>query len=128
MLCAEIQQTISAMQDVKEAAYFTAALSEVVDEFLQVSEALTSAVASDANTGLANATLYLDYAGHIVMAWMHLRILDATGASKQSEHFVQGKWQSARYFYQRELPRTSKWATTLLENDQSAADMRDEWF
>ncbi|MFK7842572.1 MAG: acyl-CoA dehydrogenase [Sphingorhabdus sp.] len=128
LLCSEIQQTITNMHNVDGAEYFTRRLSERVEEFQSVSGSLTDAVSEDAKTGLANATLYLDYAGHMVIAWMHLRILEATLTSEQSEAFIKGKWQSAKYFYARELSRTAKWAETLRTNDQSAAQMRDEWF
>ena len=59
---------------------------------------------------------------------MHLRILEATTHSQYPEAFLKGKWQSAKYFYMRELTRTQKWADTLRVNDQSAAEMRDAWF
>lgn len=128
LLCSEIERTISNMKDVDGADYFTRKLRDTVREFKQLSGPLTEAVSTDAKTGLANATLYLDYAGHIIMAWMHLRILKATASSQQSEDFIKGKWQSARYFYARELSRTTQWAETLRANDQSAAQMMDEWF
>ena len=128
LLCSEIRQTIASMQNVEGAEYFTAKLSDVVEGFENVSGPLTDAVTTDAKSGLANATLYLDYAGHMVMAWMHLRILEATANSEQSDDFLKGKWQSAKYFYARELTRTAQWAETLRVNDQSAALMRDEWF
>lgn len=128
LLCSEMQKTISKMRNIEGAEFFTDRLSEAVEEFQHVSSPLTEAVTSDAKTGLANATLYLDFAGHIVMAWMHLRILEATLTSQLPESFLKGKWQSAKYFYVRELGRTKQWAETLKANDQSAAQMRDEWF
>ena len=123
-----IEATIAKMKDVDGADLFTSQLSAAIDEFKAVSETLTQAVSEDAKSGLANATLYLDYAGHIVMAWMHLRILEATLTSQRPEDFLKGKWQSARYFYARELTRTANWAETLKANDQSAAQMQEVWF
>ena len=128
LLCSEINNTISKMENVDGAEFFTSKLKNAVKEFQSISKPLTEAVSADAKSGLANATLYLDYAGHIVMAWMHLRILEATTHSKYSEAFLKGKWQSAKYFYMRELTRTQQWADTLRINDQSAAEMREDWF
>ena len=128
LLCSEIQNTISEMKEVDGADYFTDKLSALVKEFQEISKLLTHEVDSDAKTGLANATLYLDYTGHIVMAWMHLRILKATQISQNSGPFLKGKWQSAKYFYEREVNKTKQWAETLRNNDQSAAEMKDEWF
>ena len=128
LLCDEINQTINAMQGVNKADYFIAELTTVLEDFKTVSEKLIAAVGDDITTGSANATLYLDYAGHLVMAWMHLRILQAATMSKQTDDFIKGKWQSAKYFYARELPRTKQWTKTLKKNDQSAANMKNEWY
>lgn len=128
LLCSEIQNTITKMEAVEDAEFFTDTLSSAVNEFQKISIPLTEAVAANAKTGLANATLYLDYAGHLVMAWMHLRILEATLSSEYAEPFLKGKWQSAKYFYTRELSRTAQWAEILRKNDQSAAQMQDAWF
>jgi len=84
LLCHEIQQTISSVSDIDSAEYFSSKLTAAITEFQQVSEQLTTAVSADPTTGLANATLYLDYAGHLVMAWMHLRILKALSGWKMA--------------------------------------------
>jgi len=128
LLCSEMQKTIDEMKDEEDASFFTSTLASAIEEFQHITRPLTAAVSANARTGLANATLYLDYTGHIVMAWMHLRILKATLSSQRPEAFLKGKWQSAKYFYSRELSRNKEWANILRRNDQSAADMRNEWF
>ena len=128
LLCSEMQKTIDEMKDAEDASFFTSTLASAIEEFQHITRPLTDAVSANARTGLANATLYLDYTGHIVMAWMHLRILKATLSSQRPEAFLKGKWQSAKYFYSRELSRNKEWANILRRNDQSAADMRNEWF
>lgn len=79
--------------------------------------ALTAATATvlaceDANKGLANATLYLNSFGHVVIAWLWLR--QAVAASKaisegraigDDEAFYNGKLGACRYFYRYELPK-----------------------
>jgi butyryl-CoA dehydrogenase len=74
--------------------------------------ATTAAVSCNhANLGLANATLYLDAFGHVVIAWLWLwqglaasKAL-AAGASSADESFYRGKLATCRYFFRYELPK-----------------------
>ena len=102
-----------------------------VDRLEEVTRSLAAQVIADPERGLANATLYLDFTGHVVMGWMWLRIAAAAslraGQDGDSD-FLKGKQQAARYFFARELSRTDGWARTLMANDQSAFDMDPAWF
>jgi butyryl-CoA dehydrogenase len=122
LLVRHIQADIEAAQGLVDPA-LTDALTESVARFESVTQSLSAEVANDRRKGLANATLYLDFSGHIVLAWMHLRILVAAKRKEAREgesDFTKGKAQSARYFFNRELVRTKGWSETLLKNDLSA--------
>ena len=110
---------------------FAQPLSDALKRMEGVTTHLAGALAKDPERGLANATLYLDCMGHVVMAWMWLRISEAAkrvaGRTGESP-FLAGKHQTARYFYARELVRTKGWSDTLMSNDQSAFDMAEDWF
>ena len=106
-------------------------LGRAVDRLEEVTRSLANAVRADPERGLANATLYLDFAGHVVMGWMWLRIARAAAARAAREgdsDFLKGKQQAARYFHARELVRTEGWARTLIDNEASAFDMQTAWF
>ncbi|WP_428927374.1 acyl-CoA dehydrogenase [Marinibacterium sp. SX1] len=106
-------------------------LGRAVDRLEEVTRSLAGAVRADPERGLANATLYLDFAGHVVMGWMWLRIAraaDARAAREGDSDFLKGKQQAARYFHARELVRTEGWARTLIDNEASAFDMQTAWF
>lgn len=106
-------------------------LGRAVDRLEEVTRSLAGAVRADPERGLANATLYLDFAGHVVMGWMWLRIARAAAARAAREgdsDFLKGKQQAARYFHARELVRTEGWARTLIDNEASAFDMQTAWF
>ena len=108
-----------------------APLSEALDRIEAVTRSLAAAVAADPDRGLANATLYLDAMGHVVMGWMWLRLTEAArrvAARDGDSDFLRGKHQAARYFYTRELARVDGWCDVLARNDPSAFDMRPEWF
>jgi butyryl-CoA dehydrogenase len=75
---------------------------------------------------LANATPYLEAAGHTVVAWIWLeQFLAAEGNEGE---FYDGKRQAARYFFGTELPKTGPQLDLLARLDRTALDMRDDWF
>ena len=108
-----------------------ARLGHALDRIEAVTAALAGQVAADPDRGLANATLYLDAMGHVVMGWMWLRLTRAASrvaARDGDSAFLRGKHQAARYFLSRELSRVDGWCDVLTANDQSAFDMDAEWF
>jgi len=114
-----------------ETSEFADPLSNALERMESVTAHLATQLSKDPERGLANATLYLDSMGHVVMGWMWLRITEAAKrvASRDGDRpFLQGKHQAARYFFARELVRTNGWSDTLLNNDQSAFDMAVDGF
>ena len=59
----------------------------------------------DPERTMANATVYLEAAGHIVIAWMWLEQLVAVG--EKSGDFYDGKRAAARFFFRWELPKVA---------------------
>jgi alkylation response protein AidB-like acyl-CoA dehydrogenase len=79
----------------------------------------------DAELALANAAVYMEAVGHVVVAWLWLeQLLAATGDGA----FYEGKRQAARYFFRFELPRTGPELDLLASLDRTALDMRSDWF
>jgi butyryl-CoA dehydrogenase len=82
--------------------------------------------AGDTNVTLANASLYLEAAGHIVLAWMWLeQVLAADG---KTGDFYDGKRQACRYFYRWELTKVRQQLDLLANLDTTTLDMQDAWF
>jgi butyryl-CoA dehydrogenase len=82
---------------------------------------------------LANASLYLDAMGWLVVAWMWLdQALAAhrgrAGAQGSDVEFYDGKLQACRYFFGWELPRLDWLLPILARVDPTCHDMRDVWF
>jgi butyryl-CoA dehydrogenase len=122
-----VRADIDRRTDLPFAGQLEAALARLTD----VTGALAGQIADDPARGLANATLYLDCFGHVVMAWMWLRLAGTAADRMRAEGetpFLMGKLQAARYFYVRELPRTEGWCRTLAANDATAFEMQAEWF
>ena len=93
----------------------------------EVTQALYAA--PDLNRTLANATVYLEAVGHVVLAWIWLRQAMAAVASlPEDDSFRRGKLQACRYFYQWELPKVQPQLDLLASLDTTALDMQDAWF
>ena len=87
----------------------------------------------DANLMLANASVYLEMLGHVVIAWIWLRqaVLAEralAGAQGDDQAFYQGKLQACQYFFRYELPRTTAQNQLLRSIDPTCLEMRDAWF
>ncbi|MCC6755790.1 MAG: acyl-CoA dehydrogenase C-terminal domain-containing protein, partial [Solirubrobacterales bacterium] len=80
----------------------------------------------DPELALANATVYLEAAGHIVLAWIWLDQYLATIGS--DEIFYLGKRQAAQYFFRFELPQTGPQLDLLASLDRTTLEMQDAWF
>lgn len=93
----------------------------------EVTQALYAA--PDLNQTLANATVYLEAVGHVVVAWIWLQQAMAAVASlAEDDSFRRGKLQACRYFYQWELPKVQPQLELLAALDTTTLDMQDAWF
>ena len=83
---------------------------------------------------LANATLYLDAFGHVVVAWMWLRqAITATmklpeAVNQDDRNFYQGKINTCRYFMTYELPNIKAPLALLSQTDTQCMDFSVEGF
>ena len=81
--------------------------------------------AGDIDVTLANSSLFLDAAGHVVIAWMWL---EQALAAPGQDPFHTGKRAAARYFFRYELPRAEQQLQFLRTCDTTTLDMQPEWF
>ena len=81
---------------------------------------------------LANATLYLDMLGHLVVAWMWLRqalVAEAKAASlKEPPDHLEGKYWACRYFFRYVLPQCAWMRELATAADATTLSMPDEAF
>lgn len=84
----------------------------------------------DLNKTLANASLYLEAVGHVVVAWIWLQqaLLAAASLANGDTDFYRGKLQACLYFFQWELPKIGPQLELLASIDTTTLDMQDAWF
>nr|WP_315219600.1 acyl-CoA dehydrogenase [uncultured Duganella sp.] len=125
------------------------AASDIAAELLAHADALDTAwqrveqvtqslyAVGDMNKTLANASLYLEAVGHVVLAWIWLQqallaaraLADANAADADLDvNFYRGKLQACRFFYRWELPKVAQQLELLASVDTTTLDMQDAWF
>ena len=107
-----------------QSAHMADALARALDRVSEVTAVLWSA--DDPAVTLANASVYLEAVGHVVVAWLWLEQRLVTGERQGS--LYDGKRQAARYFYRYELPRVGPQLDLLASLDRTTLDMADAWF
>jgi len=85
---------------------------------------------NDLDKTLANASVYLEAFGHMVVAWIWLEqsLAAARNYQEADSDFYHGKWQACRYFFLWELPKIGPMLDLLESIDTTTLDMRDAWF
>ncbi|MGQ0502327.1 MAG: acyl-CoA dehydrogenase [Panacagrimonas sp.] len=128
LLTEAMRRTVHRSLEVQALAGFGESLESAVQSIEQVTHTLWSA--GDPQRSLANASVYLEAFGHVVMAWVWLEQACAAAAGRvpASETFYAGKLHACRYFFEMELPRTRPQFELLASLSTTTLDMRDEWF
>ena len=108
-----------------------AALSAALDD-LQATTA-TLLACPDPARQTANATLYLDAFGHIVIAWIWLRQAIAAAQAQRRDpgdrpDFMDGKLRACRYFHAYELPKARATLALCARLDTTCLDAPPEVF
>ena len=131
----EVQETLGLAAEHSALTPLLKPLLEALGRLDNVTDSLLGEVKKDPDAGLANATVYLDMFGRVVVAWIWLRqatvacrALEAGDISQSEQDFYQGKLQAARYYIDWELPQTIQQAELLGANSLVCFEMRDEWF
>ncbi|MFD1467863.1 acyl-CoA dehydrogenase [Hymenobacter caeli] len=133
LLLAEMQAAGAAAGAHPELAGLAAQLAKAVGTWQQVTGHLLAVAARDHERFLADATLYLELAGLVVVAWQWLRqatvaqqALPAAHAADQD--FYRGKLMAAQYFYEYELVKAPGLAKRLQSANAVTVDMQEAWF
>jgi butyryl-CoA dehydrogenase len=106
-----------------EAAELGAALRSALSRLTEVTDLLRTH--PDVEQRLANASVYLEAAGHVVVAWIWLeQFLTAAG---RDDDLGNGKRQAARYFFRYELPKVGPQLDLLAALDRTALDTDPVW-
>jgi alkylation response protein AidB-like acyl-CoA dehydrogenase len=131
----ELCKTISTAKKFSELEHLADQLNDVLVRLQRVSKNLLKTAQNQGPEHfLADATLYLEFFGIIVIAWQWLlqgisiqKALN-NGCSKADHNFYQGKMFTLRYFFSYELPKTIGLANRLMDGDGLTVEMATSLF
>ena len=129
LLLGKIQQTINATASDVRLAEFSASLSKAVDVAVATTQTLAAAaMQGKVDLFLANANLYLEMLGHIVVAWLWLQQAHCAQAAQASatasdRDFYEGKRIACQYFFRYELPKAHRQAELLAKLDDTCLNL-----
>jgi alkylation response protein AidB-like acyl-CoA dehydrogenase len=109
------------------------ALSAAAADVAATTARIMEAMGGNPELALANATLYLDALGHVVVAWRWLEQALAAEAALPAARgndrdFLAGKLAACRFFFRHELPRTGPPLSLLRTLDDTALTFPDAGF
>jgi butyryl-CoA dehydrogenase len=127
----EMTATITEGGQSKTTVRYAQELAEAAAKLNDLTRAiLTNAEKSGAEVMLADASLYLEYFGHIVVAWVWLKqgilankALENGLDSVEDRLFYEGKLAALRYYFDYELPKTKALHPQLANFDKLTVEM-----
>ncbi|GGF54700.1 acyl-CoA dehydrogenase [Marmoricola endophyticus] len=120
LLAARVQRTIERADAAGgDAATYAVELRGRLDDLLRTTATLWEG--GDPELALANASVYLEATGHLVVAWLWLEQLLAAGEAEGT--FYDGKRAAARYFFRFELPKVGPQLDLLASLDRTTLDL-----
>ena len=130
LLKAEIDRVVS---HARQHAGLTEHADALLRAWQQVTDTINAASAeSNAQTRLANATIFLDAFGHVVIAWLWLwqaaSSADALNGGSSERAFYQGKLAACQYFFRYQLPKVDAQLALVSRLDTTTLDMTAEQF
>lgn len=130
-LAIEITSTIKSASVHAELAGHCQQLGASMQQVQTTLEAVSKA--GDPSLALANATIFLDAMGHVVIAWMWLKqavaaIEGQALGNAQDENFYSGKLAACRFFYRYELPKSIAKFDLVASLDDTCFNLNEEQF
>jgi butyryl-CoA dehydrogenase len=131
-LLSELERECVQSEAMPELAEHSVALREAVAELATTTQVLAARLTGgEPRLALANASLYLNLFGHVLIAWTWLRqarvaLLASATASGSERDFYQGKIATCHYFFRYELPGVLAQAGLLQSLDDTTVSVSSD--
>jgi alkylation response protein AidB-like acyl-CoA dehydrogenase len=124
---AEIKAFIEQHRELEELQPFTQLLDEKVDQWIALTQHIGAAAMKDADEVNAAAYDYLMYSGYTVVAYFWARSAQVAIAAEDSDYY-QAKLLTARFYFDRLLPRTDTLAATIRSGAANLTALEEDAF
>ena len=124
LLMGEVQQTIQAATTYDDLKPYAKVLGKKMQEVQEVMGHLVQyAMKGEFEKFLADATIFMEFAGTIVIGWQWLKMATkakealVTGNMDQPAEFYESKVHTMKFFYKYEMPKTASAKEVLLNSE-----------
>jgi len=124
LLMGEVQQAIQAATTYDDLKPYAKVLGKKMQEVQEVMAHLVQyAMKGEFEKFLADATIFMEFAGTIVIGWQWLKMATkakealVTGNMNQSVEFYESKVHTMKFFYKYEMPKTASAKEVLLNSE-----------
>ena len=129
----EIHQYLEQHGDIAgRAAGYLTRTSEAVKQWSELTDQILGAGEQDANVPMSAAFEYLEYSGYVMLAWMWARMAvtaqQALDNGDGDSAFLNAKLDTAGFYFDRILPRTTSLRESMLADSESLMKLDDEQF
>lgn len=128
----QIEVLCESCVDVQELAEFVGPLAEHAKEWWQLAEVMMAQAKDDPDYIFAGAVDFQDYSGYVTLAYywalMAKTALDKLAAGEGDAAFYQAKLKTARFYFQRLLPRTRSLVVTMQSGAGNVMDIAEDEF
>ncbi len=128
----EIDALVAELSGDSELGYQAKALAALREEWEALSTDLARRSEDNPDEAAGAAFDYLMYAGYATLAYFWARMskvaLERLGQSQNEDRFYRSKLQTARFYYERILPRTRTLAVTLRASSNTLMEIADDGF
>lgn len=132
LLIAEIKRAIQKAKAVPQTTLFGESLEKSLEQAQIVTQHLLQHARKNPEVYLADATLYLEYLGILVIAWRWLELgVDAAkllNEGGEDTAFYHGKLKTMEYFYEFELVKMVALEKRLKSDNNTTLTMNPAWF
>ncbi len=129
-----VMADIEAARHDEAVASYADGLEQKLRAVIDATRAARGHAETDLTGYLANASVYGDLFGHLVIGWMWLRQarvasarLSAGGLSSDDADFYRGKLAACRYFHAFEMGRIDNWLDIFSRMDRTTLDTDPAW-
>ena len=118
---------IRAEADLHSDGPFSSKLRELADEWGELALGVGGKAAGDADEIGAASVDFLMYSGYVTLAYFWARIA-RIASSHEDDDFMRGKVKTARFFFDRLLPRANSHHRAALSGADSLMDLSENEF
>lgn len=129
----EIMATVKSAKNIPALTDYANTLAQALQQTAQLVQTIAAQMQNKSpDATLANASVFLNYLGHVVVGWVWLwQAVAAQQKLAQGDKntaFYQGKLYACQYFFRWEMPQLQHWHALLKNADDTCYQMQVDFF